>query len=68
MASRRRTLLKVIILGDSGSVIRIFRPLLSSFFPFRQFLPAYLSTDFPRSRVGKTSLMNQYPAIRVAVD
>jgi hypothetical protein len=26
MASRRRTLLKVIILGDSGSVIRIFRP------------------------------------------
>jgi Ras-related protein Rab-7A len=36
MASRRRTLLKVIILGDSG--------------------------------VGKTSLMNQYPAIRFAKD
>jgi hypothetical protein len=65
MASRRRMLLKVIILGDSGCATRLaffpFVPVSASgdsliFFWRRFLIPS--APAFP-DRVGKTSLMNQ---------
>lgn len=60
MSIRRRTLLKVIVLGDSG---------YGPFFPFQ--FPKFLISGVCSAnlislflavlRVGKTSLMNQYP-------
>jgi hypothetical protein len=89
--SRRRTLLKVIVLGDSGSVKRIIPFSLSLPLPRRirsppdssLFLGFFFSagsvlwearfgcgcnrapvsdSDLVLCRVGKTSLMNQYPS------
>lgn len=57
MSFRRRNLLKVIVLGDSGYVpLFDLRFVLFSFIVFVD-----LICDFVR--VGKTSLMNQYPSL-----
>ena len=62
MSLRRRTLLKVIVLGDSGYVLSIF-PATP---PFSK--PEKSDSFIAIARVGKTSLMNQYPhAARVAL-
>ncbi|RZB88501.1 Ras-related protein Rab7 isoform A [Glycine soja] len=54
MSLRRRTLLKVIVLGDSGYVLSIF-PATP---PFSK--PEKSDSFIAIARVGKTSLMNQY--------
>lgn len=60
MATRRRTLLKVIVLGDSG--YGRFRSLTSfNLYAFCSILILISDFRFSISRVGKTSLMNQYP-------